>query len=510
MNYIKSTMKTLSKDALLVAPRQDLIDTIEQLQMRLQEVEFTLSWFQRQIFGTKSERFIPDDCQVSLDLGVTPIERKVTHQPVVAHTRTKAQPVQGHGRGVMPAHLPFEDHIIEPDQDVTCWKRIGEEITWEYDYEPKSLFVRRYIRPKYVCPKNEDAGVVIGVLPVRAVEKGNMGPGLLADIVVDKYVYHTPLDRQRKKYEAQYKVTFAESLLCDAVRNVAFWIEPIYNVLIEDILKATYLQADETSIKVLWHELKGKAHTGWYWGYHDPIGKIVVFDFQMTRGREGPNAFLEKFKGVLQVDDYSGYTDVRARADILRASCMAHVRRRFSDCLNIDKDRASYALECMKDWFAIEAQVREGGLDHAARLAIRQEQIKPSMDQFYEWLKEQVHKGLPKNSITQAISYAINQWAGFTPFLTDGRVELSNNLDENNMRPVAVGRKNYLFKGSPEAAKRGAIIYSVLATAKNHGLVPWGYLRDILTYLPRATSSQVRDFLPQCWNTMKEKYLPKK
>jgi transposase len=510
-------MKPLSKDALIVAPRQNLIDTItaqsaqiETLQMRLQEVEFSLLWFQRQVFGTKSERFIPNDSQLSLDLGVVPVEQKVTHQPVAAHTRTKAQPVQGHGRGAMPTHLPFEDHIIEPQQDVTGWVRIGEEVTWEYDYEPKSLFVRRYIRPKYVYPKNDDAGVVIGALPVRTVEKGIMGPGLLADIVVDKYIYHMPLDRQRKKYEAEYKVTFAESVLCDAVRNAAFWIEPIYNVLVEDLLKATYLQADETSIKVLWHELKGKAHTGWYWGYNDPIGKIVVFDFQMTRGREGPNTFLEKFSGVLQTDDYAGYTDVRKRPDIIWAACMAHVRRKFSDCLTIDKERASYALECIKSWFALEAQPRADVLDHAARLAMRQEQIKPSMDQFHEWLKEQVRKGLPKNPITQAISYALNQWAGFTPFLTDGRIELSNNLDENNMRPIAVGRKNYMFKGSPDAAKRGAMIYSVLATAKNHGLEPWGYLRDVLTYVPRATSSQIRDFSPQCWATMKEKYLTKK
>ena len=260
----------------------------------------------------------------------------------------------------------------------------------------------------------------------------------------------------------------------------------------------------------MWHELKGKAHTGWYWGYHDPIGKIVIFDFQMTRGREGPNAFLEKFSGILQTDDYAGYNDARKRPDIIWGACMAHVRRKFSDCLSIDKDRASYALECIKSWFVLEAQAAADNLDHAARLAMRLESIKPSMDQFHEWLKEQVRKGLPKNPITQAISYAINQWPGFTPFLTDGRIELSNNLDENNMRPVAIGRKNYMFKGSPEAAKRGAMIYSVLATAKNHGLEPWSYLRDMLTYLPRATSSQIRDFIPQQWINVKEKYLPVK
>lgn len=219
--------------------------------------------------------------------------------------------------------------------------------------------------------------MVTGTLPVRAVEKGIMGPGLLADIVVDKYVYHLPLDRQRKKYEAEYKVTFAESLLCDAVRNVGFWIDPIYHELKKDLLKTTYLQADETSVKVLWHELKGKAHTGWYWGYNDPIEKIVVFDFQMSRASEGPNRFLEKFSGILQTDDYAGYNDVRKRQDIIWGACMAHVRRKFSECLTIDKERASYALDQIKRWFALEAQAVTDGLDHAARLAMRQELIKP-------------------------------------------------------------------------------------------------------------------------------------
>jgi transposase len=512
-------MKPLSTDALIIAPRQELIDTIislrarvEQLEAQVQEVQFSLEWFKKQIFGTKSERFIPSsDLQVSLDLGVSVVPVEVKRERIPAHTRAKATIVKGHGRGPMPTHLPFEDSTIEPDHDVTGWLRIGEEITWEYEYEPKALFVRRYIRPKYILPGKEEAGVKIGTLPTRAVEKGCMGPGLMANITVDKYEHHVPLDRQRKKYEAEYQVTFSESLLCDAIRNVGFWIEPVYKVMAEDLRQATYLQADETSIKVLWAELKGKAHTGWYWGYNDPVKKIVVFDFQMTRGREGPNEFLRTFKGILQTDDYAGYVDVRAREDIAWAACMAHVRRKFHDCLAIDRARADSALQVINEWFEHERRAREGDWDCVARLEMRQSLIKPSMDQFHQWLKEQVRKGLPKNPVVGAISYALNQWNanGFVPFLTDGRVELSNNLDENNMRPVAVGRKNYLFKGSPQAAARGAMIYSLLATARLHGLKSWEYLRDLLTYLPLATASQVRDFTPYNWKSAKENYAAK-
>lgn len=512
-------MKTFTKDTLLITERQDLADIIllqqsqiEQLTRKNAELEFSLLWFKKQIFGTKSERFIPNDQQTALDLGVSAVTPIITEKPVAAHTRIKAEKVQGHGRGEMPTHLPFVDVVIEPEQDFTGYQKIGEEITWEYDYEPKSLFVRRYIRPKYVLPKNEDAGVLIGALPARAVDKGCMGPGLLADITVDKYEFHLPLDRQRKKYEAEYDVIFSESLLCDSIRNVAFWIEPVYSIMCQGIRNSTYLQADETSIKVLWHELKGKAHTGWYWGYNDPIKKIVVFDFQMSRGREGPNEFLKEFKGVLQTDDYAGYVDVRARGDITWAGCMAHVRRKFHDCLTVDKARAQHALQTINSWFDIERAARDDDMDFTARLAQRQTMIKPSMEQFHIWLKEQVSKGLPKNPVTGAITYALNQWNnnGFLPYLSDGRVELSNNLDENNMRPVAIGRKNYMFKGSPDAAKRGAMIYSLLATARLHGLRSWEYLRDLLTFLPKATSAQVSDFAPYNWAANKEKYLQNK
>jgi transposase len=510
-------METLSKDALLVAPRQDLIDTIvslrainDQLRSRLQELEFSMEWFKKQIYGTKSERFIPCNMQQTLNLGVQPVELKIAQRTIAAHTRTTTTPVEGHGRGVMPTHLPFVDIVIEPEQDIAGMVKIGEEVTWEYDCEPKSLFVKRYIRPKYVHPENENAGVTIGVLPDRPVDKGNMGPGLLANIVLDKYLYHTPLECQSRKISAEYNVRFAESVLCDAVRNVSFWIEPIYKIMAADIVTATYLQADETSIKVLWHELKGKAHTGWYWGYHDPLRKITVFDFKMSRGREGPNEFLKNFSGTLQTDDYAGYVDVRARPDILWAACMAHVRRKFNDCLNYDMQRATYALECIKPWFNLESQAVDDKLGHAARLAMRQELIKPSMEQFSVWLKNEVIKILPKSPMSGAISYALNQWVGFTPFLTDGRIELSTNNNENNMRPIAVGRKNYLFKGSPEAAQRGAMIYSVLATAQKHGLDIWKYLRDLLTYLPRLKDSkQAVDFVPYNWNSAQSKYLPK-
>jgi transposase len=506
-------MNTMTADELLVAPRQQLIDTIvaqkhqiEQMESRIQELEFRIEMFDRQIFGRKSERFIPDPLQMTLDFEIPHTPLKIEKQTVAAHTRIKATPQKGHGRGERPTHLPIKEITIEPTEDVSGMVRIGQEETWEYDCKKDSIFIRLYIRPKY-APKDGSGTVVVAELPSRPVEKGNMGPGIMSNIAVDKYVYHTPLDRQRRKFKQQYTVDFSESHLCDIIKQVGFWYEPVYELMIEDLLAVTYLQADETMIKVLWHELKGRAHTGWYWGYYAPVEKILVFDFQMSRGQEGPTRFLEKFKGIIQCDDYGGYNRLRARSDIIRMACMAHVRRKFTDALTYDIKRCTQVLEIMKPWFVAEAQAKKENLGFNDRLIMRREQIEPSMHQCEDWLRQQLPSILPQSPFGKAVGYALNQWPDFAPFLNDGRVELTTNLDENNMRPVAVGRKNYMFKGSPEAARRGAIIYSVLGTAMKHGLDPWQYSTDLLTWLPRVKNNQLRDFLPYNWINLRKKYV---
>jgi len=501
-------MKTITKDALLLAPRQELLDTIQllhsenmQLHNRLTEVEFNLEWFKRQMFGKKSERFASDDeTQTMLDLGV--IEKNdipATTQNITYDRRTSPVKVEkpGHGRSSMPTHLPFVDTIIEPQGDLAGLERIGEEISWYYDMKPGSLFIHRIIRPKYARPDGD--GIVIGELPALPIDKGNAGAGLMTQVVIDKYVYHLPLDRQRKKFKNEYDVDFAESWLCDLVKKTGFWISGVHQAYIERLMQGTYLQADETPIPVLTRDHKGKAHRGYFWVYHDPLERLVVFDYRESRSSKGPADFLKNFKGVLQVDGYDGYDPIASRPDIQRAGCMDHVRRRFEQALDYDKEKAGYALEEMKKWYEVERNAKENKLTLEQRFSLRQEKTVSSMKAFRVWLAGQLPGMLPKSPLGSAVTYALNQWPFFEPFMTDPRIELSNILIENAIRPIAIGRKNYMFNGSHEAAKRAAMIYSLVSIAKLYGVDPFVYIKDLLVRLPQASNLETDQFLFPLW-----------
>jgi|AGTN01.2.fsa_nt_gi Transposase and inactivated derivatives len=505
-------MNTISKDALIVASRQELIDiiiqqasVIEKHQCQIQELQFQLDWFKRQVFGSKSEQFIPDDdLQEALDLGVIKNDEtkndtaptKITYEKKPVSSDIK--PLTGHGRGPMPTHLPITDVVIEPEGDLSGMVRIGEEVSWYFDMDkPASLRIIRTIRPKYVTPKKDD--VTVAKLPALPIEKGNAGPGLLTQILIDKYEYHIPLDRQRKIFKNEYDVEFSESWLCDNVKNSVFWLEPVFNEYAEIILSSDYLQADETTIPVLTKDHKGKTHRGYYWVYNDPIRHIAIFDYRKSRSREGPNEFLKNFNGTLQIDGYEGYQEIIIKNALKRGGCLDHVRRRFEKALAYDNERATFALDSMRVWYMLERQARESGLSFNDKLAMRREKIAPSMGCFKQWMLEQVSQVLPKSPMGIALSYALNQWTFFDPYLNDGRIELSNILIENAIRPVAIGRKNYMFAGSHEAARRAAIVYSLTSTAKWHGCDPFVYIKELLTELPRSKSCNIGKFLLPQW-----------
>jgi transposase len=499
-------MKTLTKDALVVASRQELTDIILSLQSTVEELKFQIDWFKRQIFGAKSERFIPsDDLQAALELNIVDkSEIDTIAEPItVTYKRdsktSKADLKPGHGRGCMPTHLPIKDVTVEPEGDLNGMVKIGEEVSWYYEMEqPGSLHVVRIIRPKYVRPKED--GVIIGKLPAMPVEKGNAGPGLITQIIIDKYVYHLPLDRQRKKFKNEYDVDFSESWFSDNVKNGTFWLEAPYNAHVKKLLTSSYLQADETPIQVLTKDQRGKTHRGYFWVYHDPIQKIVVFDYRKSRSKDGPSEFLKNFKGTLQVDGYEGYGEIITRNNLTHAACMDHVRRRFEKSLDYDNKRAAYAIDTMRAWYNVEREAKENGLSQADRFAMRVEKTVPSMEAFKEWMLAQVQLVLPKSLIGNALSYALNQWPFFTPFMTDPRIELSNILIENAIRPVALGRKNFLFAGSHEAAKWPAVIYSLVATAKWHGYDSFVYFKELLSELPKSTTKDIEKYLFPNWN----------
>lgn len=465
----------------------------DKLRSELVKLKHDYDWLKRQLFGQKSERFISNDQQLMLDLGVTP-SKVSTKTQTISYDRTTTETKKGHSRETMPTHLPFENVDIYPDEDVEGLEKISTEISWEYLYVPGSLKIRRFLRHKYARPLND--GVIIGALPARPTDKGNFSPEFMAAVTIDKYVYHMPLWRQIKKFNDEYKVVFSESTFCDIIAKTAFWLEAVYQLFKDDILHASYLQVDETTIPVLIKSKKGKAHKGFYWVYYDPLNKMVLFEYCYSRKKEHPFEFLRNYKGIIQVDGYAGYNQILDKEDVAWASCMDHVRRKFEKALSYNKQLAEYALECMKIWYEHEAIARKENYSFKQRRNMRQESIASLMSSFKTWCIEQVKQERPESPIRKACEYAIGQWDGFDSYLNDGRVEISNILVENLIRPVAIGRKNYMFKGSESAAQRGAIIYSIVATAQMHGKNPREYVKELLQKLPGAKAHQIRNFLP--------------
>ena len=396
----------------------------------------------------------------------------------------------------LPEHLPRNIIHIEPDEDTTGMKYIGEEFTEELEITPPSLYVNRYVRPKYA--RSDNAGVVIGMLPVRPIEKGMAGPSLLAHLAVSKYVDHLPLYRQRKQF-LRYGVQLPASTLGDWVCATCELLTPIYELHRHLIQNAGYLMADETPIRVQDKNKKGKCHRGYYWVYYDPLKPAVLFEYQETRARAGPEGMLADFSGYLQTDGYQGYDGLGERDSIIHAGCFAHARRYFTDAFENDASRAEWMLLRIQKLYKVEREAREAALTHEQRYTLRQERAAPVLDEIKIWLDEQRDRILPKNNIGKAVAYMLKYWQRLIVYTTNGILEIDNNLVENAIRPVALGRKNYLFAGSHDGARRAAIIYSLVATAQLYGHEPFDYLKDVIARLPEHPHKRLFELLPNNW-----------
>ena len=475
--------------------------TYEDLFIQNVQLRDELAQLKRLIFGSKHERFIPTASpdQLALDM---PSPQKEQGGPVllqnIQYQRKKeskpdTEKVQT-GRMALPASLPREEEIIEPKVDVTGWKQIGKEITEELERIPGKLFVRKYLRPKYVNPLTGE--IVIGELPVRPIDKGIAGPGLLAQIVIDKYVDHLPIYRQVQRFERE-GMKLPISRLADWISGTCHLLEPLYEVHRKQVLNSDYLQADETPIKVMDKDKKGATHRGYHWVYHAPVNRLVLFDYREGRGREGPNECLNNFSGFLQTDGYAVYEDFDKRSGITLLHCMAHARRMFDQALDNDRERAEYVLAQMQRLYAVERIGRDKSLSLEELYTLRQEQAVPVLENIKAWMMDTYPGVLPESTIGKAIGYALKRWDKLSLYTTDGRLQIDNNLVENAIRPVAIGRKNYLFAGSHDGARRAAMLYSFLGTCKINNVNPFEWLRDTLEIIPAHPVNQLEKLLPQ-------------
>lgn len=473
--------------------------TYDELLAEVAYLKAELTQLRRLIFGQKRERFVPLLNSSQLDIGLT--ETQALGAPIqterVEYTRIKpSRPSTPPSRNPLPASLPRQEIVIEPQEDITGMKKIGADITEELEYTPGKLFVKRYVRPKYARAEGE--GVVIGTLPSRPIEKGIAGPGLLAHVLISKYVDHLPLYRQRLQFRRQ-EVELAESTMCDWVKASCELLNPLYEALRDEILCQSYLMADETPMRVLDSSQAGKCHLGYDWVYYAPLVKLAYFDYQHSRSRDGPQQMLKNFTGHLQTDGYAAYEAITCRPEVTALGCMAHARRKFVEAKDNDAARADWMLSQMQQLYEIERQAREASLSHDERFRLRQEYARPILITIKAWLDQQVREVLPKSVMGKAIGYTLGQWPKLERYISDGRFEIDNNLIENAIRPVALGRKNYLFAGSHEGARRAALIYSLVATAKRHDVEPFAYLKDVLSRIADYPHRRVAELLPQNW-----------
>jgi transposase len=475
--------------------KEDLIYEVVTLREELAELK-------RLVFGNKSERFVPVVADEQLSIGlITEEKQPEVKKQEITYSRTQAEkPNKHHGRMPLPAHLPRVEHLIEPEVSTEGMKKIGEEITETLEYIPGKLLVNKYVRPKYAKPEGE--GVVIGTLPTRLIEKGIAEASLLAFIITGKYVDHLPLHRQIEILK-RLGIKLPASTVSDWVSYGLNAIKPLYEALLKQVKEASYLQVDETPIKVLDKEKKGDSHRGYYWVYHAVKESLVVFDYQEGRSREGPNEILKNFSGYLQTDGYGAYDAFGERKDIVQLHCMAHARRCFEKALNNDRSRAEYALIEMQKLYAIERECREAGINYEDRKKQRQDKAVVILQSLKTWMLKEYSKVTPESLIGKAIHYSLSRWEKLSVYTNDGSLEIDNNLVENAIRPVAIGRKNYLFAGSHDAAQRAAMIYSLFASCKKCDVNPDQWLKDVLNRISEHPINRIHELLPNTWKPSK-------
>jgi transposase len=479
---------------------RELVATLQgalaELKTENQLLRQKLELFLKRYFGgPKNESLDPKQ----LELLLAGLEALNPPAPVVAKpVAPRAAVTPRPARQPLPAHLATERVVLEPaevQQQPEGWRKLGEEVTEELDWKPAQFIQRLYIRPKYANAER----IVIAPLPARLIEKGLPGAGLLTQVIVGKYEDHLPLYRQEKIYRQRHGVNLSRQTLCGWVEAAADWLSPIYREMKAGLLARDYLQADETPIRYLDPDVKGKSQSGWLWTYSQPEGD-VVFEWQVSRSREGPRAFLKEFKGKLQTDGYGVYESLaRERGqELVLIGCWAHVRRGLHEALGEGRS-AAWLVGQIGKLYAVEKALREQKAGPQLRAAVRAWQSRPILERLHRAMTGVRRRVLPKSLLGQAIDYTLARWETLTRYVDDGRLEIDNNLCENAIRPTAVGKKNFLFIGHPEAGQRSAVIYSVLGRCRRHGINPDEYLRDIFERLPKAKTSDLKSLTPAAW-----------
>ena len=483
---MQAAMEDLSKE--------DLLRVISSRDEKIEYLESQLAMYRRMQFGQSRERFEGDPNQTSLPFDAEPAAAEQQGEEIKEKIEYVRKRPNHKGRAKLPEHLPVEEIEIHPEGDLSDMVCIGKEVTEELECEPAKFYIKRYIRYKYAAKSGD--GVKIGELPERVIDKGIPGAGLLAMILTDKYVDHLPLYRQKQRF-ARENIRIPSSTIEGWTKEALIKLHPLYEQLIFDTKTKGYLQVDESPIKVLDSDKKGAAHQGYYWVYHAPLDGTVLFDYQPTRGQVAAKKLLDTFKGYLQTDGYAVYEKYGRRKDITHLACWAHARRAFERALDNDKARAAKALLMIQQLYTVERKAREEKLAAEQIKELRLTESLPVINELGKWIFEEIKTTLPKSQIGKAMAYAYARWDALSAYLYDGKLQIDSNLVENAIRPLALGRKNYLFAGSHEAAQRAAMIYSFCAICKKHEVNPFQWLKYTLENIMTINHKNLKDLYPQ-------------
>ena len=495
---------TSSTEALLREQLSAMQDAMKELTKENAKLRFELkATLFRMYHGMRSERQKIDPKQLHLFMDGL-ITEAVTASVVEQEKATRKKKARRtNGRTKLPADLPRERTVLDlPEDEKKCphcderMTQIGEDVTETLDYVPAIFVIKETVRPKYACQCKGCRGTIkSAALPPMPVEKGRPGPGLLAHVVTSKWADHLPLYRQSKIY-SRHGVNLHRSTLCDWTDVVADLLRPIVMAMWKRLKSGSYLQVDETKIRVL--DVKpGKAHQGFLWAYGVPRGE-VVFDFSLTRAGKNASRMLEGFRGHGQVDGYAGYDAVCARPEITRVGCMAHVRRKFVEARTEKPDEATFAIAAIQMLYRIEDTIRTASPDE--RRCVRQERSKLIFETLGDQLRLYEAQGaLPESAFAKAVAYAKGQWQHLVHYLEVGELEIDNNWIENAIRPVALGRKNFLFCATPNGGVKAATLFSLVTSCQRFDINPWKYLRDVIDRVSTHPNDRVDELTPLGW-----------
>jgi transposase len=401
----------------------------------------------------------------------------------------------------LPASLPRKRivHDVAPE-DRACpecggeRRLFGEEVREQLEYVPASLVVLAHVRPKYACACCAAHVVIAQRLP-EPIEKGLPGTGLLAHVITTKFADHLPLYRQEGIFQ-RHGVELSRSTLCDWMAACAGLLEPITKAMIRRVLASKVIATDDTPVTVQDHAGKG-AKIGRLWAYlGDRDNPFIVYDYTPDRTASGPERFLKDYRsGYLQSDAYAGYDGLHRRG-LVEVGCWAHARRKFHEARTSDPQRSHAAIAWIGQLYGVERQARDEGWDDAKRMAARTERSRPLLESFSAWLEGEAKKVLPKGPIGEAIAYALSNRTALTRYLESPYLSIDNNASENAIRPIALGRKNWLHLGSDRGGRTAATLLSLVQSCKNLGNEPFAYLRDVLERVSTHPASRIDDLLP--------------